>query len=198
MRIRERKAGSWVRTNGTTAPTALSSALGCLRSSANVGVRCDGAGIEGSAAFRPHHIWAVADLGPRRQQRRPRSELASRPRGIRDPPPVTQMPGIVNPCCGCRRECFMVELEIEAWGAGTVRFDDDVRRCARDIIECTSSADSRVRNDDISGKKSALAGHLTSRVSEPALGNITFAGLSMRPAGFEPATRGLEVRRSVH
>ena len=35
-------------------------------------------------------------------------------------------------------------------------------------------------------------------LTERAPDSDRFAGTSMRPAGFEPATRGLEVRRSVH
>ena len=38
----------------------------------------------------------------------------------------------------------------------------------------------------------------SSRTIKGLVGSGQFAGISMRPAGFEPATRGLEVRRFIH
>jgi hypothetical protein len=46
-----------------------------------------------------------------------------------------------------------------------------------------------------------IAGSLFSnrgRLSPELIQQTRFAGDSMRPGGFEPPTRGLEVRRSVH
>jgi hypothetical protein len=50
----------------------------------------------------------------------------------------------------------------------------------------------------VSDKKSALSAHLSIGERVTRRESSRFAGTFMRPGGFEPPTRGLEVRRSVH